>query len=172
MENLMTAEEVASYLHLCKKTVYSLAKQGAIPSTTLGTNVRFSRAEIDKLLKTTAPNPKQFLVIDDNPAITRMIKQVLGSRGHFTLTAETGKEGVELVRECEFDKIFLDLRMPDIDGAETLRLIREINPRDHGTSHQIRRRRNSRKAFQPGRHRGSHRDLMTNMISTGALNVR
>jgi len=129
MENLMTAEEVASYLHLCKKTVYSLAKQGAIPSTTLGTNVRFSRAEIDKLLKTTAPNPKQFLVIDDNPAITRMIKQVLGSRGHFTLTAETGKEGVELVRECEFDKIFLDLRMPDIDGAETLRLIREINPK-------------------------------------------
>ena len=128
MENLMTADEVAGYLHLCKKTVYSLAKQGAIPSTRLGTNVRFSRDAIEKLFRTTVPNPKQFLVIDDSPSINLIIKQVMASRGHFTLTAETGKEGVELVKECEFDKIFLDLRLPDIDGAETLRQIREINP--------------------------------------------
>ncbi len=128
MENLMTADEVASYLHLCKKTVYSLAKQGGIPSSKLGTNVRFSRVEIDKLLKTNAPHPKQFLVIDDSPAITMIIKQMMTSRGHYVLTAESGQEGVDLVKECEFDKIFLDLCLPDIDGAETLRQIREINP--------------------------------------------
>ena len=129
MENLMTADEVASYLHLCKKTVYSLAKQGAIPSSKVGTPVRFSRPEIEKLFKTTVPNPKQFLVIDDSPSINLIIKHVIASRGHFTLTAETGREGVELVKECEFDKIFLDLRLPDIDGSETLRQIREINPK-------------------------------------------
>ena len=128
MDELMTAEEVATYLHLCKKTVYSLAKQGSIPSSKVGTNLRFSRSAIDKLLKTTAHNPKQFLVIDDAPPITKMIKQVLTSRGHYVLTAESGKEALDLVRDCKFDKIFLDLRMPDMNGAEVLEKIREMNP--------------------------------------------
>ena len=128
MDEMMTPDEVASYLHLCKKTVYSLAKQGSIPYTKVGTNMRFSRSEIDKVLKTYSNNPKQFLVIDDAPPITKMIKQVLTSRGHYVLTAESGKEGVAFVHDCKFDKIFLDLRMPDMDGAETLRQIRQISP--------------------------------------------
>ena len=75
-----------------------------------------------------ADSAKQFLVIDDVPPITKMIRQVLTSRGHYALEAQSGKEGLELVKECKFDKIFLDLRMPDMDGAEVLRQIRLMDP--------------------------------------------
>ena len=128
MEDLMTAEEVASYLHLCKKTVYSLAKQMEIPSIKIGTNLRFSRADIDQALKHSTDSHKQFLVIDDSPAIVDLVKQMLEPRGHHVLTAGTGCEAVELVKTYKFDRIFLDLGLPDMDGAETLRQIRLIDP--------------------------------------------
>lgn len=127
MDDLMTVDEVASYLHLCKKTVYHLARQGTIPASKIGTNVRFYHSDIEQMLRP-ADVPKQYLVIDDSEAICRLIRTALVRNGDFVIMATSGAEAIEFVKDIKFDKIFLDLIMPNMDGVETLRQIRLISP--------------------------------------------
>ena len=61
------------------------------------------------------------LVIDDEEMIRKSFILALESDGYQVQTAESGDEGIRKARETEFDLIFLDLRMPGIDGVETLR---------------------------------------------------
>ena len=127
MDDLMTADEVASYLHLCKKTIYHLARQGTIPASKVGTNIRFHHSEIDQMLRP-ADVPKQYLVIDDSEAVCRLVRDALVRNGHFVIMANSGAEAIEFVKDIKFDKIFLDLIMPVMDGVEILRQIRLISP--------------------------------------------
>ena len=50
MNEQMNVKEVASYLRLHQNTVYRLIKNGEIPSTRLGTNIRIDKGELDKYL--------------------------------------------------------------------------------------------------------------------------
>ncbi len=61
------------------------------------------------------------LVIDDEEVIRKSFILALEGTGYNVETAESGEKGVEKARENNFDLIFLDLRMPGIDGVETLR---------------------------------------------------
>jgi|WetSurMetagenome_2_1015567.scaffolds.fasta_scaffold627245_1 excisionase family DNA binding protein len=127
MDDIMTVEEVSDYLHICKKTVYQLVKQGSLPSTRVGNNLRFYRSEIDRMLKRFSKNMRHILVVDDAPAVCSMIKRVLEDSGHIVMISTNGADSLELMAEIKFDKIFLDLRLPDMDGIEILRRIRIIN---------------------------------------------
>ena len=49
--------------------------------------------------------------------------------GHRVLVAETGSEGLELVKQRDFTMVFLDLKMPRMDGAELFRQIKTIKPK-------------------------------------------
>jgi DNA-binding response OmpR family regulator len=64
------------------------------------------------------------LVVDDEPAITRLVRTKLESVGHTVIRATHGEEALELLQEQQPDLIVLDLMMPGIDGFETLRRIR------------------------------------------------
>jgi CheY-like chemotaxis protein len=44
------------------------------------------------------------------------------------ITVETGSEGLELVKQRDFDLVFLDLKMPGMDGATLFRRIKTIKP--------------------------------------------
>jgi two-component system response regulator (stage 0 sporulation protein F) len=127
MDDVMTGDEVASYLHLSKITVYSLARQGSIPATKVGNNIRFHHSDIDKMLRRTETS-KQFMVIDDSEAICHLVREALTRNGHFVIMATSGAQAIEFIKEIQFDKIFLDMIMPGIDGVETLRQIRLISP--------------------------------------------
>ena len=45
------------------------------------------------------------------------------------ITAETGCEGLELVKQQDFGLVFIDLKMPGMDGAELFRQIKSIKPK-------------------------------------------
>lgn len=66
------------------------------------------------------------LVIEDEPILARNIADALTMSGHETQIASDGEEGIKLARSTEPDVIFLDFRLPGIDGLETLRQLRQI----------------------------------------------
>ena len=66
------------------------------------------------------------LVIDDEEVIRRSFILALDGTGYNVETAESGEKGIEKARETNFALIFLDLRMPGLDGVETLRGLWEI----------------------------------------------
>lgn len=66
-------------------------------------------------------NEKIILIIDDDRAVRDAFELALGDEGHTIHLAEDGLNGVELARQQRPDLVFLDLKMPGIDGVETLR---------------------------------------------------
>lgn len=64
---------------------------------------------------------QEILVIDDDAAVRGAFSLVLGEIGCVVRTAEGGLEGIALAQAQRPDLIFLDLKMPGIDGIETMR---------------------------------------------------
>jgi DNA-binding NtrC family response regulator len=60
------------------------------------------------------------LIIDDERAIRRALKEILEYENCQVLEAENGKEGLELIRSNSLDVIFCDIKMPLVDGMELL----------------------------------------------------
>jgi two-component system, OmpR family, response regulator MprA len=67
---------------------------------------------------------ERILVIDDDPAVTSVLKRGLSYEGFATETASTGAEGLDALRERPANLIILDIMMPGLDGLEVLRRIR------------------------------------------------
>lgn len=65
------------------------------------------------------------LVVDDEPPIVRLVKAKLRVDGYEVLTATRGGEALAIVNQESPDLVVLDVMMPDMDGFETLRRIRQ-----------------------------------------------
>jgi DNA-binding response OmpR family regulator len=66
------------------------------------------------------------MVVDDEPAIVRLVRAKLQADGYAVITASRGEEALDLLEDDRPDLVVLDLMMPGMDGFETLRRIREI----------------------------------------------
>lgn len=71
-----------------------------------------------------APAPR-VLVIDDEPHIRKLIDISLRSQGYRTLLAATGQEGLSMLAGKGADIVVLDLGLPDRDGQEVLKTLRQ-----------------------------------------------
>ena len=68
---------------------------------------------------------KTVLVVEDSPYLAESLQDMLEFKNYTPLMANTGKEGVRLALEKHPDLILLDIRLPDIDGYEVYRQIKE-----------------------------------------------
>lgn len=68
------------------------------------------------------------LIADDNVSLCKTMSFVLGRKGYAVTTAGDGPEAIERVKEKPFDMIFMDVKMPVMDGVETYRRIKKIRP--------------------------------------------
>lgn len=68
---------------------------------------------------------KKILVIEDSPYLAESLNDMLDISGFESILALNGREGVSLAIEHQPDLILLDIRLPDIDGYEVYRRIRE-----------------------------------------------
>ena len=68
------------------------------------------------------------LLIDDEKELVSTLSSRLALRDIDSEWATSGNEGLELVREHDYDWIVLDLKMPGLSGYEAIKAIREIRP--------------------------------------------
>ena len=70
---------------------------------------------------------KRILVVDDEPRMINFIRMNLELEGHQVLEAHNGLEALEQIRTKLPDIVLLDVMMPELDGFETLRMLREFS---------------------------------------------
>ena len=75
-----------------------------------------------------APAPTTLLVIDDERQIRRLLRVTLEGAGHRIREAETGGHGLQEIAAAAPDAVILDLGLPDMDGVEVIRRLREWTP--------------------------------------------
>jgi len=69
------------------------------------------------------------LVVDDLKSIRLTLGGILEDEGHNVVTVEDGYQAIEVVRETHFDVIFMDIKMPGINGVQTFREVKKIDPK-------------------------------------------
>jgi len=67
------------------------------------------------------------LVVDDNKHTRRLFKAVLENENYTVFTAENGKDALRVMDEEHIDLVLLDIMMPEMDGYEFTKLLREEN---------------------------------------------
>ena len=70
----------------------------------------------------------KILVVDDEKNILKLYKAELEDEGYNVVTANSGKEALDVFRQENPDLVTLDIMMPDIDGIQVLRQLKQENP--------------------------------------------
>jgi CheY-like chemotaxis protein len=68
------------------------------------------------------------LLVDDDRRITRTLSDILNVSGYETTEASSGPDALEKARTMKFDCVISDIKMPEMDGVELHRRLREIQP--------------------------------------------
>ena len=71
---------------------------------------------------------EKVLIIDDEQEFTQALAERMTIRGMTVSTASSAIEGLQSVEEKSFDVVVLDLQMPEMDGLETLKLLKKKRP--------------------------------------------
>jgi two-component system sensor histidine kinase BarA len=98
------------------------------------TPILFAINSVPKLIPNLTPSfSHRVLVVDDNPANTKLIAEFLKPLPLEVITCDSGARAVALCRERRFDLIFMDIQMPDADGFAVTAKIRELELGDTRT---------------------------------------
>jgi two-component system response regulator HydG len=68
------------------------------------------------------------LVVDDDPGTCITLRNILSKKGYRMSIAHTGEEAIAMARETPHDLIFIDVKLPTLNGLETYLAIRKVNP--------------------------------------------
>jgi len=135
-DKLFTIDEVSAYFNIPKSTIYKLSQTSKIPSVKIGKQLRFRKSSIDNWLshnesgnidKGKIVTKKHILLIDDDQLVLKSIANFLKSHGYNVEPAENGEEALKKASTSHFNLVITDMRMPGIDGIETIKRLRELN---------------------------------------------
>ena len=71
----------------------------------------------------------KILIVDDDENIRNTVKAILEDEGYFVDTAASGGEAIQKTQKSTYNIALLDIRLPDMEGVELLKLIKEGVPR-------------------------------------------
>jgi CheY-like chemotaxis protein/GAF domain-containing protein len=106
---LYRAREIRSLIHKAGSAIVPPAKQGPA-------------AAAPRLAST------RILVVDADESIRRSAHHLLGSQGANVETARDAHEAIALMRQAPYSTALVDIRLPDLDGYETYKRLREVQP--------------------------------------------
>jgi len=70
----------------------------------------------------------EILFVDDDKTILSMVEEYLAAFDYRVSVVDSGLKALELIKDKDFDVVFTDFKMPDIDGLELLAMIKEYRP--------------------------------------------
>jgi two-component system, sensor histidine kinase and response regulator len=103
-----------------------------IPFTSINPGTRSSLTCSNKDMDNEAGYKANLLVVEDNPVNQEVAKMMLEALGYRVDLAENGIQAVEKAMEISYDLILMDCQMPQMDGYDATRLIRERGVADDG----------------------------------------
>ena len=85
---------------------------------------------IDQLIQliTETADGQPILVVDDDADICQTLTQILKTQGYDVVTANSGEEAITKTQAKDCQMAFIDVKLPNIDGLDTLLRLKEINP--------------------------------------------
>jgi signal transduction histidine kinase/CheY-like chemotaxis protein len=92
------------------------------------------RSSVASAKTTATTRPLRILVAEDNPFNQRVAVLMLAKLGHAATVAGNGKEAVESLERLDFDLVFMDVQMPEMDGFQATTAIRSM---EVGTSRHV-----------------------------------
>ena len=69
----------------------------------------------------------KILVVDDEPDMREMLSGILLHKGHEVITAQNGREAIKIVKDDGLSIIFMDIKMPDMNGVEAYKEIKKTH---------------------------------------------
>ncbi|MBI3004548.1 MAG: response regulator [Ignavibacteriales bacterium] len=75
------------------------------------------------------PVKNKILVVDDEDALRTVLSAELEGEGYQVGTAADGQEAINILGKSAFDLILLDIKMPNVDGFEVLKFVKEKHPK-------------------------------------------
>lgn len=128
-ERPWTVDEVAEYLRIDQLTVYKLVREGKLPAFRVGRSLRFLREVLEEWLHQQTTKPfARILVVDDERNICDLFRDVLLPQGYEVMAVGDGASALEWFRRAPFDLVFLDLKMPEMNGVEVFEHLRRLDP--------------------------------------------
>jgi len=70
----------------------------------------------------------RIMLVDDEERYLQTTKKLIEKKGHEVLTAQSGKEAIEKLKPENIHVVILDVKMPGMDGNETLKVIKALYP--------------------------------------------
>jgi DNA-binding NtrC family response regulator len=71
----------------------------------------------------------RILVVDDEDALRTVLSSELAGEGYQVASAADGEEAIKIIDSATFDLILLDIKMPNVDGFEVLKFVKERQPK-------------------------------------------
>jgi excisionase family DNA binding protein len=131
----LTLGQAAKYLGVAQSTIRKWSDQGRVPAFyTPGGHRRYRRPDLDNFLNRSGPGGgvqqgPVVLIVDDDERVREYVRVNLEMEGYSVREAGSADEGLEVLEEVSPDLVLLDVMMPEVDGWEMLRRVRER----HGT---------------------------------------
>ena len=133
----MTSFIIAIVLFVCidilirltlKKTKENKLKKERAQALDSGMQLDFSH-EATTLSRVEVENPKaRILCVDDEPVILDSFRKILVLEGYSIDTVEKGEEVLRLVRSNHYDFVYVDLKMPGMNGVEVTKAVKHLRP--------------------------------------------
>jgi excisionase family DNA binding protein len=127
----LTLGQAAKYLGVAQSTIRKWSDQGRVPAFyTPGGHRRYRRQDLDNFLSRSGPGGAVqqgpvVLIVDDDERVREYVRVNLEMEGYTVREAGSAEEGFEVLEDVSPDLVLLDVMMPEVDGWEMLRRVRE-----------------------------------------------
>lgn len=113
---------------LLKKTSEARDKKEREQALDIGLKLDVSE-EAESLKRVSLDNPiARILAVDDEKVVLDSFRKILVYAGYSIDTVEKGSEALGLIRRNDYDFVFTDLKMPDMDGVEVTKAVKHLRP--------------------------------------------